>query len=212
MDNGVVYPFSEIRREKTGWIMSIRLILASESPRRRELLGGLGLPFEIVPAHADERCVLRDPAAYAEELARRKGRAVADTLGTPEEGETVVVVSADTVVATEGEILGKPRDRADALRMVRELSGSTHRVITGIALTVNGVTHSAYEVTEVTVDPIPPEEIERYVDTGDPMDKAGSYGIQGEFSRWVRGIRGCYFNVVGLPMNALNRLWFDCMG
>lgn len=192
--------------------MSIRLILASESPRRRELLGGFGLPFEILPAHADEHCELRDPAAYAEELARRKGRAVAETLSAPKEGETLVVVSADTVVATDREILGKPRDRADAVRMISELSGTTHRVITGIALTVNGVTHSSYEVTEVTVDPIPMEEIERYVDSGDPMDKAGGYGIQGDFSRWVRGIRGCYFNVVGLPMNALNRLWFACMG
>ena len=192
--------------------MSIRLILASESPRRRELLSGFGLPFEILPAHTDEHCDLTDPSAYAEELARRKGRAVADTLGVSKANETVVVVSADTVVATEREILGKPKDRADAVRMISELSGTTHRVITGIALTVNGETHSAYEVTEVTVDPIPMEEIERYVDTGDPMDKAGSYGIQGDFSRWVRGIRGCYFNVVGLPMNALNRLWFDCMG
>ncbi|MBR2354574.1 MAG: septum formation protein Maf [Clostridia bacterium] len=191
--------------------MSIRLILASESPRRRELLSGLGLPFEILPAHADEHCDLSDPTAYAEELARRKGRAVADTL-TSAQGETVVVVSADTVVATDREILGKPRDRDDAIRMISELSGTTHRVITGIALTVNGVTHSSYEVTEVTVDPIPREEIERYVDTGDPMDKAGAYGIQGDFSRWVRGIKGCYFNVVGLPMNALNRLWFECMG
>ena len=192
--------------------MSIRLILASESPRRRELLSGFGLPFEILPAHTDEHCDLTDPSAYAEELARRKGRAVADTLGESKADETVVVVSADTVVATEREILGKPKDRADAVRMISELSGTTHRVITGIALTVNGETHSAYEVTEVTVEPIPKEEIERYVDTGDPMDKAGSYGIQGDFSRWVRGIRGCYFNVVGLPMNALNRLWFDCMG
>ena len=192
--------------------MSIRLILASESPRRRELLAGFGLPFEILPAHADESCALTDPRAFAEELARRKGRAVADTLGVSKADETVVVVSADTVVATEGEILGKPKDRADAIRMISELSGTTHRVITGIARTVNGVTHSAYEETEVTVDPIPMEEIEAYVDSGDPMDKAGGYGIQGDFSRWVRGIKGCYFNVVGLPMNALNRLWFDCMG
>ena len=192
--------------------MSIRLILASESPRRRELLSGFCLPFEILPAHADEHCDLTDPTAYAEELARRKGRAVAETLAASGEGEITVVVSADTVVATEKEILGKPRDRADAIRMLSELSGSTHRVITGIALTCNGVTHSSYEVTEVSVDPIPLEEIERYVDSGDPMDKAGGYGIQGDFSRWVRGIRGCYFNVVGLPMNALNRLWFECMG
>ena len=192
--------------------MSIRLILASESPRRKELLAGLGLPFEILPAHADEHCELRDPCAYAEELARRKGRAVADALGKSLAGETVVVVSADTVVATDREILGKPVDRADAVRMISELSGKTHRVITGIALTVDGVTHSSFEVTEVAVDPIPQEEIERYVATGDSDDKAGSYGIQGDFSRWVRGILGCYFNVVGLPMNALNRLWFECMG
>ena len=192
--------------------MSIRLILASESPRRRELLAGFGLPFEILPARTDEHCELSDPCAYAEELAKRKGRAVADALGEAKEGETVVIVSADTVVATDKKILGKPADRADAVRMISELSGSTHRVITGIALTVNGVTHSSFEVTEVTVDPIPIGEIERYVATGDSDDKAGSYGIQGDFSRWVRGIHVCYFNVVGLPMNALNRLWFECMG
>ncbi len=187
------------------------MILASASPRRQELLRGFGMPFEILPADADEHCTLSDPCAYAEELARRKGAAVAQAV-SPKPGETVVVISADTVVAAEGEILGKPRDRADALRMIGMLSGSTHRVITGIAVTVNGVVRSSYEVTEVTVDPIPQEEIEKYVDSGDPMDKAGAYGIQGEFSRWVRGIRGCYFNVVGLPMNGLNRLWQEAMG
>ncbi len=189
--------------------MTSRLILASASPRRQELLRGFGMPFDICPADADETCTLTDPCAYAEELARRKGEAVAAALSRDEKA---VVISADTVVAVGGEILGKPRDRADAIRMIELLSGSTHRVITGIALTVEGVTHSSHEVTEVTVDPIPRDEIERYVDSGDPMDKAGGYGIQGDFSRWVRGIRGCYFNVVGLPMNALNRLWFETMG
>lgn len=192
--------------------MSIRLILASESPRRKELLATLGIPFEICPACVNEHCEQTDPAAYAEELARRKGMAVAERLGTPPDGVTEVVISADTVVATDTEILGKPKDRADAVRMLTALSGSTHRVITGIALTVNGTTVSSHEVTEVTVDSIPPSEIEKYVNSGDPMDKAGAYGIQGEFSRWVRGIRGCYFNVVGLPMNAVNRLWYRCLG
>ncbi len=191
--------------------MSKRLILASESPRRQELLRGFGMAFEIQSAHVDEHCTLTDPGAYAEELARRKGRAVAESVPSVS-GETVIVVSADTVVAAGGQILGKPRDRADAIRMIGLLSGASHQVITGIALTVDGVTHSAYEITEVTVDPIPAEEIEKYVDSGDPMDKAGSYGIQGGFSRWVRGIRGCYFNVVGLPMNRLSRLWLEVLG
>ena len=123
-----------------------------------------------------------------------------------------VIISADTVVATEWEILGKPTDREDAIRMLRQLSGTTHQVVTGIGITVGGVTTVASEVTLVHVDRIPDDQILAYVATGDPMDKAGSYGIQGEFSRWIRGISGCYFNVVGLPVNALNRLFFEVTG
>lgn len=193
-----------------------KLILASGSPRRKEILEGLGVSFTVLSADTDETCHLPDPCAYAEELARRKGQAAwAQVKLRLKEGiddTDAVIISADTVVATETQILGKPRDRADAIRMLSLLSGGTHQVVTGIGLTVGGVTYTASSVTLVGVDRIPPEEIEAYVDTGDPMDKAGAYGIQGVFSKWIAGINGCYFNVVGLPVNALNRLFYDVTG
>lgn len=193
-----------------------KIILASASPRRREILQGLGVDFTVMSADTDESCDLKDPCEYACELARRKGQAAwAKIKLQMKEGidnSDAVVISADTVVATEEEILGKPRDRADAIRMLKLLSGSVHTVVTGIGVTVGGVTHTSYSVTYVRVSPIPDAEIERYVDSGDPMDKAGAYGIQGAFSRWIEGIDGCYFNVVGLPANALNRLFFEVCG
>lgn len=193
-----------------------KLILASASPRRREILAGLGLSFEILSADTDETCAIPDPCAYAEELARRKGQAAWAALKLRlKEGRDdtdAVVISADTVVATEEEILGKPKDREDAFRMLSSLRGCEHMVVTGIGITVGGVTQTASCVTVVHVDDIPDEELTRYVDSGDPMDKAGAYGIQGAFSRWIRGIEGCYFNVVGLPVNALNRLFFEVTG
>ena len=196
--------------------MSTKIILASASPRRREILAGLGLDFEVISPDTDERCTLPDPCAYAEELARRKGQAawaeVKMRLKDGSDNTDAVIISADTVVATETEILGKPRDRDDAIRMIRSLSGGTHQVVTGIGLTVGGETITASAVTLVGVDTIPEEEILSYVDSGDPMDKAGSYGIQGPFSRWIAGINGCYFNVVGLPVNALNRLFYEVTG
>lgn len=193
-----------------------KLILASASPRRKEILAGLGLSFETFSADTDETCCLSDPCAYAEELARRKGQAawdaLADRLRSNGEGGEAVVISADTVVATEHEILGKPRDRADAVRMLKLLRGTEHTVVTGIGLTIGGKTAVSSCVTRVRIDDIPDEEIERYIDTGDPMDKAGAYGIQGIFSKWVCGIHGCYFNVVGLPVHALNRLFYEQTG
>ena len=173
----------------------------------------LGVRFEIVSADADESSDITDPALLVRELALRKGRAVRELL--LREGrfdDNTLIIASDTVVATEYEILGKPTDREDAVRMLRQLSGGTHQVVTGIGITVGGVTTVASEVTLVHVDRIPDEEILAYVATGDPMDKAGSYGIQGEFSRWIKGISGCYFNVVGLPVNALNRLFFEITG
>lgn len=193
-----------------------KIILASASPRRREILEGLGVTFTVLSADTDETCHLPDPCAYAEELARRKGQAawgqVKLHLKEGIDDTDAVIISADTVVATEHQILGKPRDREDAYRMLSLLSGGAHQVVTGIGLTVGGVTYTASSVTMVGVDRIPPEEIWAYVDSGDPMDKAGAYGIQGPFSRWIAGINGCYFNVVGLPVNALNRLFLEVTG
>ena len=193
-----------------------KIILASASPRRREILEGLGVSFSVLSADTDETCHLPDPCAYAEELARRKGQAawarIKLRLKEGIDDTDAVIISADTVVATEQEILGKPKNAEDAYRMVRLLSGGTHQVVTGIGVTVGGVTYTASSVTAVGVDRIPEEEIRAYVDSGEPMDKAGSYGIQGSFSRWIAGINGCYFNVVGLPVNALNRLFYEVTG
>ena len=194
----------------------MKIILASASPRRREILSGLGVNFSVLTTDTDESCSLSDPCAYAEELAWRKGQAawakIKLDLKDGVDNTDAVVISADTVVATEYEILGKPLDEKDAYRMLESLSGNMHQVVTGIGVTVGGVTMTASAVTAVCVDRIPPEEIQAYVESGEPMDKAGSYGIQGPFSRWISGISGCYFNVVGLPVNALNRLFYEATG
>ena len=194
----------------------MKIILASASPRRKEILEGLGVEFSVLAADTDESCSLADPSEYASELARRKGQATwAKIKLRMKEGiddSDAVIISADTVVFAEGEILGKPRDRDDAFRMIKLLSGTEHTVVTGIGVTVGGVTTTGYCATAVMVDPIPDSEIWRYIDSGDPFDKAGGYGIQGKFSKWVSGICGCYFNVVGLPANTLNRLFFEVTG
>ena len=187
-----------------------KIILASASPRRKEILSSLGVTFEVLTADTDESCDIDDPAMYARELARRKGQAVYSRLCAM--GEDAEIISADTIVVCDGEILGTPRDRADAIRIIKMLSGRSHSVITGVGITVDGVTHTDHSETFVYVDEIPYAEIERYVDSGDPMDKAGAYGIQGAFSRWVRGIDGCYFGVVGLPVNCLASLYMKVTG
>ena len=188
------------------------IVLASASPRRRELLSTLGVQFTVLVADTDESCSLSNPAEYAEELARRKGCAVLEKLRESGEAEDIVILSADTVVVCDGEILGKPRNADDARRMLMLLRGRAHHVITGIGVTVDGVTHVDHSDTVVHVADIPDEEIERYIESKDPMDKAGSYGIQGAFSRWVEGIEGCYFGVVGLPIHALGQLYYRVTG
>ena len=180
-----------------------KIILASKSPRRKEILLGLGVSFEVLTADTDESCDIADPAMFARELARRKGQAVYSLLGDTD----AAVISADTIVVCDGEILGKPQDRADAIRIIKMLCGRAHSVITGVGVTVGGVTYTDHSETLVYVDDISEGEIERYVDSGDPYDKAGAYGIQGAFSRWVKGIDGCYFGVVGLPVNRLASLY-----
>lgn len=189
------------------------IILASASPRRKEILSELGVKFEIMVADADERSEERDPRRYAEEISRRKGLAVLEKL--KESGEDVdgaVIISADTVVCRDGVILGKPRDEAEAYEMISSLSGREHEVVTGVSVTVATGCSSRSALTRVRVAEIPKEEIEKYVASKEPMDKAGAYGIQGSFSLWVEGIDGCYFNVVGLPVNTLARLYYEVTG
>ncbi len=177
------------------------LVLASASPRRQELLRKAGIPFEVQAAQIAEDPLPGEGAkACAERLAREKALVVAQQ--RPQD----FVVGADTVVVIDGQILGKPVDRADAARMLRMLSGREHRVITGVCLVVGGQWSVASETTVVTVSEITEYEIADYVATGEPMDKAGAYGIQGIASRWIPRIDGDYGNVVGLPVALVWRM------
>src|ERR1700687_1689764 len=177
------------------------LVLASASPRRQELLRSAAIPFEVQPAHIPEDPLPGEAAKdCAERLAREKALAVARQ--RPHD----FVLGADTVVAVDGQLLGKPSDAADAARMLHLLSGREHRVITGVCLVVNGQSSVASETTLVTMSEIADKEIADYVAGGEPMDKAGAYAIQGVASRWIPGIEGDYSNVVGLPVALIWRM------
>lgn len=189
------------------------IILASGSPRRREILSDLGAELKIITADVDESSNERDPERLAEALAIKKGQAVYEKLLRDGSSDAALpIISADTVVFCEGEIMGKPCDRADAARMLKKLSGKAHTVTTGICVISNGIPFSSYLTTRVFVDPLTDEEINAYIDTRDPFDKAGAYGIQGVFSKHISKIDGCYFNVVGLPINALSKLFIKATG
>jgi len=175
-------------------------ILASASPRRRELLALAGISFEIHVPDVEERIPAGQGAAEAAcSLARQKAEAIA--VDAPE----VCVIAADTVVVLDDIILGKPADEADAARMLRLLSGREHRVITGVCLALNGRRRVFFQETRVRFYPLHDDEIAAYVATGEPMDKAGAYGIQGRGALLVEGIAEDYFNVVGLPIARLVR-------
>ena len=175
----------------------IKIVLASQSPRRRELLRLLCNDFEVSPADIDESIpqgMAADKAA--EYTAKRKAAAVSS------DG---LVIACDTVVIADGEILGKPADRADALRMLKMLSGKTHEVISGVALKYKGVERSFSQRTSVTFYEMSDSEINDYLDSGEPFDKAGAYGIQGLGGTFVERINGDFFNVVGLPVARLKK-------
>ncbi len=189
------------------------LVLASQSPRRRELLTQAGVRFEVHPAHIAEAPQAGEgPVAYVTRLAREKAEAVYRELageskaGVPARGsgetdkDQLAVLGADTTVTLDGQIFSKPADAADAVRMLRMLSGRSHRVITGVALATAAGTEVAAEVTAVKFLTLSEEEIAAYVATGEPMDKAGAYAVQGGAARWIPRIDGCYFNVMGLPL------------
>jgi len=182
------------------------LVLASASPRRRDLLTQAGYAFEVIPAEVCEDLQPGEqPIPYVLRLAREKAEAVA---GSAEvlalaagAADSAIVLGADTtVVAPNGEILGKPENDADAARMLRLLSAATHQVITGVAVAAGGATEVAVEVTHVTFAWMSDEEIAGYIASGEPHGKAGAYAIQGRAARWIPRIHGCYFNVVGLPL------------
>jgi len=178
------------------------LILASASPRRRELLAQVGYRFAVRPAHIPEDPLAgEDPIAYVTRLAREKAEAVfRDLAPAGPEPEKNVVLGADTTVTLDNAILGKPEDAADAARILRLLSGRTHRVITGVAVVTAEGIEVAAEATAVRFLTLSDREITAYIATGEPMDKAGAYGIQGHAARWIPRIEGCYFNVMGLPL------------
>lgn len=185
----------------------MKLILASASPRRREILTTLGVDFEVLVTDADEACDLTDPGARVAYIAAQKCAATVARLtaeGRLTEGDTdTVILASDTLVTLDGEFLGKPRDEADARAMISRLRDRTHTVASGLAIYCGGRTVTAHELTEVTFAPMSEAEVEAYVTTGEPFGKAGGYAIQGFAARYVTGIRGDYFNVVGLPVRRL---------
>ena len=191
----------------------MRVVLASRSPRRKEILSSLGVKFDVVSADADESSDITDPALLVRELALRKGRATRELLRARDEwdGDTLIIAS-DTVVAINGEILGKPAGEADAARMLRLLSDTEHHVISGVALLKGEAEVADHDSTAVRFAAMSEAEIEWYVKSGEPMDKAGAYAVQGLASIFIKGLNGCYFNVVGLPVHKLNCLLTDLLG
>ena len=178
------------------------IILASQSPRRKELMGQIGLKFKVISPNVDEHMEGNpSPAQLVEELSLRKARAVERQA----DGETLIV-AADTVVALEGTVLGKPEDEREAFAMLSALSGNSHRVYTGVTVLQGDRAVTGHEETRVTFRELEPEEISHYIATGEPMDKAGAYGIQGLGALLVSGIDGDYFNVMGLPVFRLGQM------
>lgn len=192
-----------------------KIVLASGSPRRKELLEQVGLEFEICPAKGEEIISKSIPHEVVVELSEQKAKEVAAAVVAYDEAHAdittptdIMVIGADTVVAFEDKILGKPKDEEDAKDMLRMLSDRTHSVYTGVTIVFiskEGKTgiHSFYEKTDVSFYPLSDLEIQRYIESGDPLDKAGAYGIQGEFAKHIKGIQGEYNNVVGLPIARL---------
>jgi septum formation protein len=189
------------------------LILASSSPRRSQLLKLAGLDFTVEAADIDERIQPDEaPATYVQRLALEKAQAVWDRHRS-EENADLVVLGADTTVVCDGMILGKPVDQADARRMLEMLAGRTHQVLTGIAAVSRRGLFSEVEITQVFFDLISEEEMVHYLASGEPMDKAGAYGIQGYAARWIPRIEGCFFNVMGLPLaRTMELLAKECEG
>lgn len=186
------------------------IVLASASPRRRELLGQLGGPFRIVIPDVEERPWPREsPASYALRNASDKARAVQAKLPAAADA---TIIAADTIVVADGRILEKPADAADAARMLRELSGRTHQVITGLIVLARGEERGRAVRTEVVFRPLQEAEIAAYVASGEPMDKAGAYAIQGGAGAFVQAVNGSYTNVVGLPVDELRALLASAPG
>lgn len=180
--------------------MKYQIILASGSPRRKELLELIGVEFKIIISNKEEVITSSNPEEVVKELSMMKAEDVAAGVSGP-----AIILGADTVVAHNGRILGKPKDREDAIRMITSFAGDDHQVYTGVCIIKKEAdgsvkTISFAEGTKVTVYPMTSKEIERYVDSGEPMDKAGAYAIQGLFAPYIKGIEGDYYNIVGFPI------------
>ncbi|MGA2207307.1 MAG: Maf family protein [Terracidiphilus sp.] len=196
------------------------LVLASASPRRSELLTQAGYRFAVHPAHVPEDPLDgEDPIVYVTRLARQKAETVFRELTGADGGaganrmdgqSSLAVLGADTTVTLDNAILGKPEDAADAARMLRLLSGRTHRVVTGVAVVTAKGAEVAAEATAVRFLTLSEREIADYISTGEPMDRAGAYAIQGRAARWIPRIEGCYFNVMGLPLALVSSLLESC--
>ncbi|MBQ8798434.1 MAG: septum formation protein Maf [Lachnospiraceae bacterium] len=189
--------------------MKYRIVLASGSPRRKEILAGVGASYDVIVSDCDETTTLTEPAELVKELSRKKAEAVGKDVNGP-----VIVIGADTVVAYNGSILGKPKDRADAKRMISMLANNTHQVYTGVSLIIkeeNGICEviSFAECSEVEVASMTERQIEEYLNTGEGDDKAGSYAVQGIFATHIKGIKGDYFNIVGLPVAAIYQKLYE---
>ncbi len=192
-----------------------KLILASSSPRRAEILRNAGFDFAVVPAPVDEtRRPNERPADYVRRLAEEKARTVARQLAKDAFGESSFIIGADTVVVIDTEILGKPSSPTNTHEMLRRLSGKTHEVYTGLAVLQgnDSAIRTAVETTRVTFAALSEKEIEDYIATGEPFDKAGAYAIQGRGGKFISRIEGCYFNVMGLPLARLYAMLHDLNG
>lgn len=176
------------------------IVLASGSPRRKEILEQAGVKFQIIPSQKEEKITCTEPEEVVKELALCKAQDIADSL----EGN-IIVIGADTVVVNAGKVLGKPCDELDAVNMIMNLQGHSHNVYTGVCIIIKDENHktqicSFAENTKVMVADMEKEQAMEYVLTGEPMDKAGGYAIQGKFAKYIRGIEGDYYNVVGFPI------------
>ena len=189
--------------------MSYRIVLASGSPRRKEILAQIGATYDVIVSDCDESTTCTEPAELVKELSYKKAEAVAkDTTGP------VIVIGADTVVAYDGKILGKPKDDADAERMITMLSGNVHQVYTGVSLIIKEENRESKIITfaecsEVEVESLDKRQIADYIATKEGTDKAGSYAVQGIFAAHIKGIKGDYFNIVGLPVAGIYKRLYN---
>ena len=189
------------------WNQDMTVVLASASPRRTELLEQAGIRHLVIPSQCEEHIQSEVPQEVVMELSAQKAEDVYTRYEKEHPGEEFLVIGSDTVVAADGEILGKPKDEEDAFRMISLLQGETHQVYTGVTLLAKAEggakRNTFFECSNVKVYPMDEEEIRDYIATKEPMDKAGAYGIQGGFAVYIRGIEGDYNNIVGLPIARL---------